>query len=326
MRLKKVLIGAVAAMTLVVPIATYAEAFGTVATQTLNARAGATTSAKILDQVKLGTAVEIVTDYGEWLKIALEDETRAFVKAEYINVHRVVATVQVASGLNVRDYPSTSKGEIIGKFYSGDEISVHYAVGDWYKVSQEGFEGFVHKDYVKADLLKYLPTKQLSDVKRVKLTQAEVNTQGNSNKITTSNKVETSTTTSSQVTATTGVSGSDIVAYAKQFLGNPYVYGGNSLTSGVDCSGFTTQVMKHFGINLTRSSSGQYANNGYSVSSNDLRAGDLLFYGYNGNVSHVALYIGDGQVIHANDERSGICISEAFSSYGKPFIGAKRVI
>ena len=321
MQLKKVLMGTIIAAAAMIPCLAYGQAYGTVATSTLNVREGAKTTSRIVEQVQLGDVVEIIAEQGDWFKIILEDGERAYVKSEFISVHRVVATVQAGS-LNVRDYPSTSTGKVIGKLSSGDEISVQYAVGDWYKINQEGFEGFVHKDYVTADFLKYLPTKLLSEVERVKVTQAQVT----NSTLGTIKPSSASSTTSSSVTVNTNATGEAIVNYAKQFLGNPYVYGGNSLTNGVDCSGFTTQIMKHFGINLQRSSSGQYANNGYSVSRDNIQAGDLVFYGYNGNVSHVAIYIGNGQIIHANDERTGICISSAFSNTGKDVIGIKRVI
>nr|WP_302596924.1 C40 family peptidase [uncultured Cellulosilyticum sp.] len=322
MQLKKAIMGALIAVAAIMPSLAYGQAYGTVATSTLNVREGAKTTARIVEQVQLGDVVEIIAEQGDWFKIILEDDERAYVKGEYITVHRAVATVEVNGGLNVRDYPSTSTGKVIGKLASGDEISVQYAVGDWYKINQEGFEGFVHKDYVTADFLKYLPTRTLSQVERVKLTQAQVE---NANTSTTKPSTSTSTTSSS-VTVNTNVTGEAIVSYAKQFLGNPYAYGGNSLTNGVDCSGFTSQVMKNFGISLQRSSSAQFSNNGYSVERGNEQPGDLIFYGYNGNVSHVAIYIGGGQIIHANDERTGICISSAFSNTGKPVIGIKRVI
>ena len=141
-----------------------------------------------------------------------------------------------------------------------------------------------------------------------------------------SNSSSSKKPSSSSQSSSSGGSGSAVVSYAKQFLGNPYVYGGNSLTNGVDCSGFTSQVMRHFGVSLNRSSAAQYANNGSYVSSDNLQPGDLVFYGYSGQVSHVAIYIGGGQIIHANDERTGICIGNAFPSGGKPYIGAKRVL
>lgn len=349
--LKAALIGAV----IVFPSLAYAQAYGTVATETLNVRDGAKLDASIVEQIGLGDSVEIVSEQGDWLKLILEDDARAYVKAEYINVHRVLAVVNVNDGLNVRDYPSTDNGEIIGRFNAGDEISVHYRVGDWYKVSQEGFEGYVSKEYIKnsseVDFLRYLPTKKLTEVERMTVTQEEAqavtveadvvsynddstnstsgSTSNNSNTSSNSSNSSSSSSSSninSSSSSSSSSLGQAVVDYAMQFLGNPYVYGGNSLTNGVDCSGFTSQIMKHFGISLNRSSSAQYANNGYYVSSDNLQKGDLLFYGYSGSVSHVAIYIGGGQVIHANDERTGICISNAFPSSGKKYIGAKRVL
>lgn len=317
MRLQKILLSVVImAATVIIPSLAYGQAYGTVATSTLNVRERATTDSRILQQVGIGVPVEIVAEQNDWLKLILQDDSRAYVKSDFIAVHRVVATVNVQGGLNVRDYPSTEKGEIIGKFYQGDETSVHYKVGDWYKISQEGFEGFVHKDFVKDSFLKYLPTKQLAQVKRITMTQEQVN-----------KPVKPQSARSQKLMSTqSGSVGDSIVAYAKQFLGNPYVYGGSSLTNGTDCSGFSQQIMRNFGISIQRSSGSQYANNGYEVSEDNLQKGDLLFYGYHGNVSHVAIYIGGGKIIHANDERTGIIISNAFSSGSKPFIGAKRVI
>ncbi len=317
MRLQKIVLGVVmTAMVGIIPSLAYGQAYGTVATGTLNVREKATTDARILQQVGLGVPVEIVTESNDWLQLTLKDGSTAYVRSEYIAMHRVVATVEVAGGLNIRDYPSTQKGEIIGKFYHGDEISVHYKVDDWYKISQEGFEGFVHRDFVKEDLLRLLPARQLSEVQKVTISQQQVNAPV---------KAQVSQNTR-KTSAKSNSVGDSIIAYARQFVGNPYVYGGSSLTRGTDCSGFTQQIMRNFGISIQRSSRMQYASNGYSVSANNLQKGDLLFYGYKGNVSHVAIYIGGGQIIHANDERTGIIISSAFSTGSKPFIGAKRVI
>ncbi len=98
-----------------------------------------------------------------------------------------------------------------------------------------------------------------------------------------------------------------IVAYALQFEGNPYVYGGNSLTTGTDCSGFVKLIYQEFGYNLTRRASLQY-NEGRRISVDELKPGDLIFYG-SGEVDHVTMYIGNGQVIHASTARTGIKIS-----------------
>lgn len=99
-----------------------------------------------------------------------------------------------------------------------------------------------------------------------------------------------------------------IVAYAKQFLGNPYVYGGTSLTNGADCSGFTQQIYKHFGITTGRTSRDQAAN-GKTIDISAVQSGDLLFYASGNYINHVALYIGDGKVIHASNSTTGIIIS-----------------
>lgn len=106
-----------------------------------------------------------------------------------------------------------------------------------------------------------------------------------------------------------------VVAYAKQFLGNPYVYGGTSLTNGADCSGFTMSVFSHFGISTGRSSRDQAAK-GRTIPVSDVKPGDLLFYASGDYINHVALYIGGGQVIHASTPATGICITP--SNYRTP--------
>lgn len=115
--------------------------------------------------------------------------------------------------------------------------------------------------------------------------------------------------------AVTNATRSAVVAYAKQFLGNPYVYGGTSLTNGADCSGFTMSVFAHFGISTGRSSRDQAAK-GKEVAVSAVQPGDLLFYASGNYINHVALYIGNGQVIHASTAKSGIKISP--SNYRTP--------
>ncbi len=100
-----------------------------------------------------------------------------------------------------------------------------------------------------------------------------------------------------------------IVNFALRYVGNPYVWGGTSLTNGADCSGFVQSVMKNFGISLPRVSRDQ-ANSGRAVTSSQMRPGDLIFYANSsGTVNHVAMYIGNGQIVHAASTRSGIRIS-----------------
>ena len=102
-----------------------------------------------------------------------------------------------------------------------------------------------------------------------------------------------------------------IVAYAKQFLGNPYKYGGTSLTEGGDCSGFTMQVYSKFGYSIGRDSRTQSNTSGSSIDASSLKKGDLIFYASEDTINHVGIYIGDGKIIHSSNARTGITISPA---------------
>lgn len=100
----------------------------------------------------------------------------------------------------------------------------------------------------------------------------------------------------------------DMVQYAKQFVGNPYVWGGVSLTNGTDCSGFTMSIYKKYGISLPHHAASQ-AQLGTKIDISSAQPGDLIFYAKNGSINHVAMYIGNGQVIHASSPKTGIKIS-----------------
>ena len=130
-----------------------------------------------------------------------------------------------------------------------------------------------------------------------------------SNKVT-SNKTASTSNSTAKSSTTKSSKGVQIANYAKQFVGNPYVMGGTSLTKGADCSGFTQSVYKHFGINLPRVARDQ-AKVGKKVSWNELQPGDLVFYSGNGgkSVTHVAIYIGNSKIVHAQTPSLGIGIT-----------------
>ena len=130
----------------------------------------------------------------------------------------------------------------------------------------------------------------------------------------------TSTDTTTDSSASDSSLGQQIADYAVQFVGNPYVYGGTSLTNGTDCSGFTMSVMANFGIGLARTAADQ-AYGGTSVAISDIQPGDLLFYSDGSGISHVALYIGGGQIVHAATESQGIIISNY--NYDAPVCAAR---
>ena len=113
----------------------------------------------------------------------------------------------------------------------------------------------------------------------------------------------------------------DIVSFALQFVGNPYVAGGSSLTEGTDCSGFVMRVYEHFGVSLPRTAPAQ-ATVGYAVSLENAQPGDIVSYGYNGVVGHSAIYMGNGMIVHAATPRDGITTA---SVYIMPIVTIRRI-
>lgn len=113
-----------------------------------------------------------------------------------------------------------------------------------------------------------------------------------------------------------------LVQYAKQFVGNPYVWGGTSLTNGADCSGFTLSIFKKYGITLPHHAASQ-AQLGTKISLSEAQPGDLVFYAKNGSINHVGIYIGNGQIVHASSPKTGIKISNV--NYRTPAV-IKRIL
>ena len=265
--------------------------------------------------------------------------------------------IVTANILNVRSAPGTDYA-IISKLRNGESVNIVEKVNDWFGIELENNNGkveYVHSNFIKQieqgsdDTEKALEGRVNVDVLFVreggssysdKIDEVSIGQQleivsveDEWIKVVTpqgiTGYVYKEYVTLNQISGTDFsydmTLGEQVVAYGKQFLGNPYVYGGNSLTKGVDCSGFTQQVLKHFGININRSSRTQY-NNGVRISRSELKAGDLVFYGYSGTISHVGIYIGNGKIIHANDSKTGIIIGNIDPTRGKPYIGATRVL
>ena len=119
---------------------------------------------------------------------------------------------------------------------------------------------------------------------------------------------DTSSEDTSSSSSTSSSLRQQVVNFALQFVGNPYVYGGTSLTNGADCSGFTQSVMANFGISIPRTAASQ-SGAGTPVSLDSIQPGDLLFYEGSGGIGHVSMYIGNGQVVHASNPTNGIIVS-----------------
>ena len=201
------------------------------------------------------------------------------------------STVTVtAYALNVRDGQGTD-ANILTQITRGREYEMTgEPVDGWYPVKVDGIDGWVSGKYVEAETsFSYGETKEEEEERireeEERKAQEEAGVPVNSS----------------------GVSGQDIIDYACRFIGNPYVWGGTSLTEGTDCSGFAQSVYAHFGVSIPRTTSEQvYA--GYGVSYDDAQPGDMIFYGDGG---HVGLYMGDGNIVNAMNPDKGICVCSA---------------
>ena len=132
----------------------------------------------------------------------------------------------------------------------------------------------------------------------------------------------------SGATAASATKGQKIANYALQYLGYKYVYGSESPSKGFDCSGLVYYTFGQFGYKLQRSASQQYKNNGTTIAKSDLKPGDLVFFSSNGStVTHVGIYIGDNEFVHASTSDTGVIISNLTSAYyTKVWFGAKRIV
>lgn len=248
----------------------------------LNVREEPDEGAKLVGKMPKNAGCEILEVQGDWTKIE-SGKVTGYVKSEYLltgdaateaaqQAMSKMAKVNTTT-LYVRAEPNT-ESTIVTLVPIEEELEVLEELEGWVKVNIDGDEGYVSSEYV--DVSAKLP--------------------------------KASTIQELQVGEGVSEKSVSVVSYAKQFVGNRYVYGGTSLTNGTDCSGFTMGVYAKFGVGLPHSSRAQ-ANCGTRVGLNEVQPGDLIFYSNGGGINHVALYIGGGQVVHASSPKSGIKIS-----------------
>ncbi len=256
----------------------------------LNIRAIAAEDGRLVGKLPKDAACEVLDLEDAWAHI-VSGNVEGYVSRDYLLTgipakHRAeelattIAKVTTDS-LKVRAEANTDS-EVITLVPRGEELEVSAVEGDWVKVFLDDEEVFVSAEYVEVS--------------------AELGT----------------AVTMSELLYGQGISDVrvDICQYAKEFIGNPYVWGGTSLTKGTDCSGFVMGVFKKYGVKLPRNSRAQ-AGCGTTIKVSEAKPGDLIFYAKGKTINHVAIYIGNGQVIHASSPKTGIKISNV--SYRSPF-------
>jgi len=214
--------------------------------------------------------------------------------------------------LFVRTEPSTDSS-VLGMVPLEDELVVTEETEGWVKVDIEEGIGWVSTDYV--DLHTEFVQAESKEEEAARLAkEAEERRKAREAAAAKSTKSNSSSSSSSNSTADTQVytvsggseMGSAVAEYALQFVGNPYVYGGSSLTNGTDCSGFVMSVYANFGVSLPHSSSADRSQGSAVDGLANAQPGDLICYS-----GHVALYIGNGQIVHASTKKTGIIVSNA---------------
>jgi cell wall-associated NlpC family hydrolase len=263
----------------------------TVACDVLNIRSGPGTSYAIVGTTGENSIVVVIEKTNkEWYLINF-DGTTGYSKAEYfsdiVRRENFNATATITGdSVRVRQKPGTSY-TVLATVDNGDEVAVIGINDGWYKVKTAGITGYLRSDFA-----------EISGGYQAK-------TKGNSASST----------------------GSKIADFALKYVGYSYVAGAESPAKGFDCSGLVYYTYGQFGVKLSRSSASMYANNGTKVAKADLRPGDLVFFSGNGKtVTHVGIYIGDDQFVHASGVKTGVIVSRLDSAYYiRAYFGAKRI-
>ncbi|HCF14928.1 MAG TPA: hydrolase [Eubacterium sp.] len=260
----------------------------------LNIRQEASTDSEVVGILTNHNACELLEDAGDWYKVT-SGKVTGYVSKQYLVTGdeaesiaeqeiKTVATVNTET-LNVRAEKSTDSA-VLSQVGNSEAFTVNSVADGWVEISVDDSVGYISQDYVT--LAQALPTAK----------------------------------TIEQVKYGDGVSDvrASVVSYALQFVGNRYVWGGTSLEKGVDCSGFTMRILGKYGISLPHSSRAQ-PSYGTKISASEAKPGDLFFYGSGRSISHVAIYIGNGQIVHASNKRDGIKVSNAY--YRNPICVAR---
>ncbi len=304
----------------------------------VNVRSLPSTDGEIIGRIYNGAVAEIIDivseEDGEWINMMSGDVT-GYIKAEYFIYGEQAADVienyitryacVLADRLNVRE-KETTDSKRIGYLDNGEKVrikSLSTADPEWIKVEYgTDKEGFVKAEYISVSE-EFIYAKSMEEIRaeeeraRALMERAAESEDSKPEKI---NFVAPDTTYTSNEELR-----KSIVDYAMQFLGMKYVHGGKSLETGTDCSGFTCYIYAAYGYSISRTPAGQLENAGRSIDMSEIQPGDIICYtsAADGHCTHVALYIGNGQIIHEANRKKGCVIYNADYS---TIIGIKNII
>ena len=258
-------------------------------------------------------------DLGDWFRVSYNDCT-GFIPPEYIELLKYDEAFETYGVVDAEEMSlleeADGSSEVLATLKDGDRVEVTGLENGYFAVKSGDKTGYVTGDDLDLTMEKEAPAPKV--------------TAKTTNKATTAAKdatTEDSAAEGSTDTVVSSGSGSDIVSFAMQYLGTPYAYGGTG-SGGFDCSGFTMHVFASFGVSLAHGATPQL-NSGYYVSQSELQPGDLVFffgtYNTSSAASHVGIYIGGGQFIHASTSRGVIISSLSESYYASRYLSARRV-
>ncbi|MCR4691600.1 MAG: C40 family peptidase [Lachnospiraceae bacterium] len=262
-----------------------------------------------------------------WVEI-ISGTVRGYVKSDYVvtgdeavekakEVGKRIATVHTTT-LYVREEPTTD-APVVGMVGEDDDLTVLEENDGWAKVSIEEGDGYISTEFATLKTEFHKAESKEEEAARLAKEKAEREAaQAAANKKSGKKKKGSGGSGGGSVAAPSGGNGSAVASYALQFVGNPYVYGGSSLTNGTDCSGFTMSVYAAFGVGLPHSSGAQRSCGTDVGGLANAQPGDIVCYS-----GHVGIYIGNGQIVHASTAKTGIKVSNA--SY-RSVLSVRRIL
>ena len=300
----------------------------------VNVRTEPNTEAEIVGKIYDGAVAQILDVAGEndeWFQI-VSGNVEGYIKAEFFIYGDDAAAVVdeyvtryievTCDTLNVREEPSVESGRI-GFVDFEERLQIIENGEEWIKVKYlDDKEGYVSAEFVTI-VEEFIYGKTLEEE------QAELEALRELEERENASNVAENTTIVVQPPSVTYTSNEElrraVVNYAMQYVGYPYVHGGQSLSTGTDCSGFTMYILAEFGYSISRTPQGQFTGAGRAIEYSQIQPGDIICYSDNGSsCTHVAFYIGDGQIVHAANSRDGVKISSATA--GRNIIGVRNVI